>query len=104
MRMDKPASFDFGESFLGMGFNQIAEGYANFGIFGAIIYFFTIGFFLGKNESMRLSLVRLGFIGCICSELINVSRNKFAFFWGHVLIIYILYFAILFLVNKKKLS
>ena len=102
MRMDNPASFDFKESFPGMGFNQIAEGYANFGIFGAITYFLATGLFLGKNESMRLSLVRLGFIGCICSELINVSRNKFAFFWGHILIIYLLYIAVLFLVNKKS--
>ena len=101
LRMEVPPSFDFKDSFATMGFNQIAEGYANFGAFGGVLYFLAVGFYLGRNESKKLSPVRLGLVGSICSEFINVSRNKFAFFWGHVLIIYMLYIIIIFITNRK---
>lgn len=101
IRIKEPASFDFSDTFSGMGFNQVAEGYANFGILGSVLYFGITGYYLGKNESRQLTPVKLGLVACICSELINVSRNRFAFFWGHVLLIYILYKLAIFIVNRK---
>ena len=86
-----PASFDFKTAFLSMGFNQIAEGYANFGAIGSCLYFFITGAFLSKNEGKIMSDAELGYIGAVCAILINVSRNKFAFFWGQVLIVSLLY-------------
>ncbi|MGI6264933.1 MAG: O-antigen polysaccharide polymerase Wzy [Acutalibacteraceae bacterium] len=93
LSMAVPASFDFKTAFASMGFNQIAEGYANFGAIGSCLYFFITGLFLSKNEGKKLSNAALGYFGAICAILINVSRNKFAFFFGQVLIISVVYFA-----------
>lgn len=89
-----PSSFDFKTAFSSMGFNQIAEGYANFGVLGSCLYFFVTGIFLSKNEKKKMSNSELGYFGAICAILINVSRNKFAFFWGQVVIVSLIYYIV----------
>lgn len=101
IRISEPASFDFKTSFATMGFNQIAEGYANFGIMGALFFFFLVGYFLSIKEKGITTNERLAFYGSICAILINVSRNKFAFFWGHVLILVIIFYGTRFLLRRK---
>ena len=92
LHMTDPHSFNFKEEFATMGFNQIAEGYANFGILGSIAYFTITSWYLSKNESKQLSMPKLALIGSICSELINISRNKFLPFFPHIAVILFLYY------------
>lgn len=92
LHMADPRSFDFKDAFATMGFNQVAEGYANFGLIGSMAYFTITSWFLSKNESKQLSMPKLALIGAICSELVNVSRNKFLPFFPHVAIILTFYY------------
>lgn len=91
LHMEDPYSFDFKDAFATMGFNQIAEGYANFGTIGAISYFTITAWFLSNNESKQLSMPKLALVGAICSEMVNISRNKFMPFFPHIAIILIVY-------------
>lgn len=97
-----PVDFNFKEEFASQGFNQIAEGYANLGLLGSMLYFFITSFYLSSKESTKLTPMQLGITASICAELINVSRNKFAFFWGHVLIIYLIYYLTNMIANRVK--
>ena len=102
IRLKDPASYDFITAFRSWGFNQIAEGYANFGAIGSCAYFFITGLFLSRKESKEMSAVQLAYYGSICATLINVSRNRFAFFWGHVLILTAVYIVVRYIGNHAK--
>jgi hypothetical protein len=103
LRLTPPASFDFKVAFSSWGFNQIAEGYANFGAVGACLYFYLVGWFLSKREKIEdMSNSQLAYYGSICAEFINVSRNKFAFFWGHIFILTVIYLACKWLCSRKR--
>lgn len=103
LKIKPPASFDFTTTFASMGFNQIAEGYANFGVAGSCLYFFITGLFLSKNESKQMGNAPLGYLGAICAILINVSRNRFAFFFGHVFIVSVIYFGVTWMVARRSM-
>lgn len=102
IRLTDPASYDFTTAFQSWGFNQIAEGYANFGAIGSCAYFFITGLFLSKREGREMDSVHLAYYGSICATLINVSRNRFAFFWGHVLILTAVYLIVRYFCRQRK--
>lgn len=102
VRLTDPVSFDFLTAFNGWGFNQIAEGYANFGAIGSCAYFFLTGLFLSKKESKEMNKLELAYFASICATLINVSRNRFAFFWGHILILSAVYLIVRFVGRRSK--
>ena len=102
LHMADPRSFDFKEAFATMGFNQIAEGYANFGAIGSIAYFTITSWYLSKNESKQLTMPKLALLGAICSELVNISRNRFLPFFPHIAIILFLYYIVKLLSKINK--
>jgi oligosaccharide repeat unit polymerase len=92
LRISAPDSFDFKQAFASWGFNQVAEGYANFGTVGSCAYFFITGLFLSSREHRSdLTNAEIAYYGSLCSVLINVSRNKFAFFWGQAVILTLIF-------------
>lgn len=80
--------------FSGYGFTQVAEGYLNFGIIGAVLVFAVLGWFLGKLEFKRMNTRKLCLIGSILVILINASRNTFIFVPGQIAVMLILYYAV----------
>ena len=79
--------------FHGYGFTQVAEGYLNFGIFGAILFFVILGFILGRLEFKKMNTLKLSFVGSVLAILINCSRNSFIFVPGQIIIMAIICFA-----------
>ena len=75
----------------GYGFNQVIEGYLNFGILGVIGYFGIVGYLLAKWENIIVNKMRLAYIGTITCILINATRNYFAFVPGQIVIVSIIY-------------
>ncbi len=105
LRISQPSSFNFKEIFASWGFNQVAEGYANLGVLGSCLYFYITGSYLAKCENNKgLHNSDLAFYGSICAVLINVSRNKFAFFWGQILIILFIYYFIKIICNRLLIN
>ena len=86
-----PASYDFKNAYATMGFNQVAESYANFGIVGVAIFHYLLGLILGKKEHNISSVLDLAVLGACCSVFINMTRNKFSFVPTHLCYIFILY-------------
>ena len=80
--------------FSGFGFTQVAEGYLNFGIVGAMLVFAIIGFWLGRLEFKKMSPAKLCVVGSDLTILINASRNVFVFVPGQVAAVLIIYFAV----------
>ena len=85
--------------FYGFGFSQVAEGYLNFGIIGAMMFFAILGYLIGKVEFKKMSSSSLCLFGSILTILINASRNVFNFVPGQVAVMLILFFAIKMLSN-----
>lgn len=81
-------------NFSGYGFTQVAEGYLNFGILGAVLVFAILGWFLGRLEFKCMNTRKLCLIGSILVILINLSRNTFIFVPGQITVMLILYCAI----------
>lgn len=77
--------------FPGYGFNQVIESYLNFNIFGPILFFSLIGYYLSNRENSMLSEYELAFLGSMTTVLINATRNYFAFVPGQILICFIVY-------------
>ena len=75
----------------GYGFNQVIEGYLNFGILGVMGYFGIVGYLLAKWENTITNKMRLAYIGTITCILINATRNYFAFVPGQIVIVSIIY-------------
>lgn len=92
--LQAPASFNFKEVYSHKGFNQIAEGYANFGVYGAMLYYGITGYLFSRIEAKRLSNQKLAYFGSVMVVFINVTRNKFAFVFGQILVLSVIYFAI----------
>lgn len=78
--------------FPGYGYNQVAESYLNFGVFGVVFYFSLIGWLLTKYENRCKTLLGLAFCGTVTCVLINATRNYFAFVPGQIVIMSIFYF------------
>lgn len=103
LKLNAPISFDFKTSsaFAGQGFSQVAESYANFGLFGTIFCFLIIGFVVSKIESKSLSPLQLAYFTSIVVILINVTRNSFAFVPGQILLMTVLFFFLTSLIKKR---
>lgn len=80
------------EDYWGYGFSQVIESYINFDVFGTMIYFFLVGFFLGRVENKPMSKCQLAYLGTITCILINATRNYFAFVPGQILMVSVIYF------------
>ena len=76
----------------GYGFNQVIESYINFKLFGTLLYFFFIGFVLGKCENKPMNKCQLAYLGTVTCILINATRNYFAFVPGQILMVSVIYF------------
>ncbi|MED4070080.1 O-antigen polysaccharide polymerase Wzy [Priestia endophytica] len=105
-KLETPSSFDFKTSpaFSGQGFSQVAESYANFGLFGTIFFFLIIGYVVSKIESKSLRPLQLAYFTSIIVILINVTRNSFAFVPGQILLMTLLFFFLNSLIKKKYQS
>ena len=94
IRLKPPLSFNFESAFSGLGFSQVAESYANFGVVGVLFYHFIISFFIRKSEIKEIEGHELAFWGGVLVILINATRNRFAFVLGQLLILTIIDFII----------
>lgn len=101
LRLQPPENFNFIEAFSGLGFSQIAESYANFGLFGVVLFYFLLGFILRKAEVKQLKGINLAFWGAVLAILINATRNRFAFVPGSIMMVLILTYSIKFIAHKK---
>ena len=79
--------------FYGFGFTQVAEGYLNFGIVGAMLFFAILGFIFGRLEFKKMNPLKLSLVGSILAILINSSRNVFAFVPGQIVVMIAIYLA-----------
>lgn len=105
LRLTPPKSFNFIDAFPGgMGFSQIAESYANFGLFGVCIFNFIIGFFISTKEKKITGGLSLAFYSSITTVFINMTRNRFAFVPGQTLIILTICIVIRIISKKYYLS
>ena len=87
--------------FYGYGFTQVAEGYLNFGITGAVLVFAILGYLLGRLEFKRMGTRKLCLVGSVLVILINASRNVFIFVPGQITLMLILYYMVKFISRKK---
>lgn len=71
--------YDIGQ---GVGFSGVAEPYINFGIFGVIFIFMSIGFMLGRFDTRLLAtnIFYLLFAICFYMQLLPIVRNDFSNF------------------------
>jgi len=76
----------------GFGYNQVIESYVNLNILGTLMYFFFLGFVLGRFECKRMNKCQLAYLGTITCILINATRNYFAFVPGQILMVSMIYF------------
>ena len=88
--------------FSGYGFTQVAEGYLNFGIMGAILIFAILGYFIGKLEFTKMRTTTLCFVGSVLTIFINMSRNTFVFVPGQVAVMLAIYMVCR-LISKVKI-
>lgn len=101
IRLNQPLDFNFDSAFSGLGFSQVAESYANFGLLGVITYHFIISFLLRKAELKNLRGLKLAYWGGVLAILINATRNRFAFVIGQVFILTMIYLVLKVLSNKR---
>lgn len=101
LRLQPPEDFNFIEAFSGLGFSQIAESYANFGLLGVILFYFLLGFIFRKAEVKQLNGINLAFWGAVLAILINATRNRFAFVPGSIIIVLFLTIGIKLIAHKK---
>lgn len=91
IRLNEVSGYNFATQYTGLGFSQVAESYANFGLPGVIAFFSLMGYWISKIESYVLSPAKLALFSGIVFVFINASRNTFAFVPGQVLIMCALY-------------
>lgn len=101
IQLPRPQYFNFETAFSGLGFSQVAESFANFGILGVSTYHFLIAFFIRKAEIRNLQGIDLAYWGTILAILINATRNRFAFVIGQLLVLSMIMFIIKIFSNKK---
>lgn len=101
IRLNPPLDFNFDSAFSGLGFSQVAESYANFGLLGVIAYHFIISFLLRKAEIKNLRGLSLAYWGGVLAILINATRNRFAFVIGQVFILTMIYLVLKVFSNKR---
>ncbi|MBR4575107.1 MAG: O-antigen polysaccharide polymerase Wzy [Lachnospiraceae bacterium] len=89
-----PKSFNFRSEYSTMGFNQVAESFANFGLLGVVAFHYIIGGFMGKREKTINRPIDVAILGACCSVFINMTRNKFSFVPTHLLFIFAFYLLI----------
>ena len=78
--------------FPGFGFNQVAESYLNFGVFGVMLFFSVIGSLICKYENKYYrDTINLALLAAITTVLINASRNYFVFVPGQILMVYVIW-------------
>lgn len=104
IQLSSPKDFNFDTAFSGLGFSQVAESYANFGMFGVGVYHFLIAFLLRKAEVTELKGIRLAYWGTVLSILINATRNRFAFVIGQLFILMIIILIIEIFSSGKNVS
>ncbi len=87
-----PEKFSVGE---GVGFTGIGEPYLNFGLPGVTIFFFTLGYLLGRLEQANLLAhpATLVFATGILWHLIQTVRDDFGNFIKPMIFTYIIIFA-----------
>lgn len=102
LKLTTPASFDFKTVFASQGFNQIAEGYANFGITGSMLYYLFTGYIFAHIEKRKMSARKLAYFASIITIFINAARNKFAFVFGQILIMTFIYLVITILKMRRS--
>lgn len=102
LKMTTPSSFDFKTVFASQGFNQIAEGYANFGVLGSMLYYLVTGYIFANIEKNKMSVGKLAYFASIITIFINVARNKFAFVFGQIVIMTFIYLVIKILKMSRK--
>lgn len=96
-----PEGFNFRTVYATMGFNQVAESFANFGLPGVICFHYIIGLFMGSKEQKVNNALDVAILGACCSVFINMTRNKYSFVPTHLLFICIFYFIIRFLTKRR---
>ena len=77
--------------FPGFGYNQVAEGYLNFGVMGIVLFFSVVGWLLVKYENKCKTLLGLAFCGTVTCVLINATRNYFVFVPGQIVMMGAIY-------------
>lgn len=85
------ATAELSEMYSGWGYNQAAEGYLNFGVWGVVLYFILVGFMIGRAETNIGHSRKLAYLGTIVCILVNVTRNYFVFVPGQILIVTLIY-------------
>lgn len=103
LRLGEVSDFNFSERFPGYGFSQVTESYANFGLIGVISFFSLMGYWVAKIETAVLRPPELALLSSIVLILINASRNRFAFVFGQVLIMCVLYWGLKWLSKSSLL-
>ncbi len=76
----------------GWGYNQAAESYLNFGVWGVVLYFFIVSYLIGRSETHIRSARTLAYWGTVVCILVNATRNYFAFVPGQIVIVTMIYF------------
>lgn len=92
--IDIPEDYEFEKRFPTMAFSQVAESYANFGVFGVILFYTIFGLIMGFIENRELSSMQLAFSACFTEIMINATRNYFSMVPTMILIVLIILGAI----------
>ena len=88
--LSMPQTYASWENFYKYGFSQVAESYANFGIYGVIIFHLLLGrlvsFFDLTNDPRKLCLY-----GAWVTLFIIMTRNRFSSVPGQMLLVYLIW-------------
>lgn len=103
-RLELPASFNFDTNFANMGFSQVTESYANFGLLGVMMFFTIQGYIVSKFDSINISNKKRALYGGWLVIFINMTRNVFAFVVGQMLIVYLIWSFSSFFGEKIKIK
>ena len=99
-KLSIPQTYASWENFYKYGFSQVAESYANFGIYGVIIFHLLLGrlvsFFDLTNDLKKLCLY-----GAWVTIFIIMTRNRFSFVPGQMLLVYIIWKAAAFAASVR---
>jgi len=92
-RISPPSQYDFFTTYDTMGFSQVAESYANYGVMGVVLFHIVIGVILAKFDNTNKNDPIMALNMCVLIVFIIMIRNAFNFVLGQILIAYILWMA-----------
>ena len=101
-KLEIPQTYSYFDDFYKFGFSQVAESYANFGVFGVVIFYALLGMITSKWDSIRKDFIKLGLYGVWLSILINMTRNRFSFVLGQSVLVYVVWLVLVFMILVKE--